>query len=810
MRFTRILFVFLCILICIALLGTIGILGVYAYFARTLPAPSELYELASSFQNTRIMDADGQLLYEFYDPSAGLRVVTAYENISPLLIDAVVATEDPTFFSNVGVNPLSIARAFYQNLRAGYVVSGASTITQQVAKNVFLSTERTYTRKIEEAILATELTRTYSKEQILGVYLNESYFGNMAYGIGAASETYFGKTPDELTLAEAALLAGLLQSPVGYDPYTNPDVAIARRATVLSLMQRRGYITATEAVEASAAPLGVVESQTSLKAPHLVIEARSWLEKEYGTEYVYEAGLQVQTTIDSDLQEMVERDVTEGIAQLDGYNANNASVVVLDPTTGDILAMVGSADFYDASINGQINMATTARQTGSAIKPFTYLAALEQGYTAASLLMDIEQEFPDGVNSPYVPTNYDLEEWGPISLRTALANSRNIPVVQVLNDIGVDSLLEICDRLGIELEDRDDYGLSLTLGSGEATLLDMTQAFGVLANGGALVRAHYLSSISDSAGQIILDQSNLQAEQVVDARLAYIITDILSDDEERMRAFGTVNNLDVGFTAAVKTGTTNDYRDSWAIGYTSDIVVGVWVGNADNSEMTELSGSRGAGLIWNMIMSDYYAVSEPTPFAEPEGLVTVAVCPVSGELPGAYCPDAVEELFTTETAPTMTCTVHKTVQLCNVTNKLALSYCPNDQLTELLVTDFGEEWDEWAISQGYTVPPREYCDVHTSPSLVELSVPSVVSGVVDIYGTTMLDDFSYYVVELGYGSSPGYWSPISPSIHAAVSHSVLYRWDTRSLSSGDYSLRLVVYNASGWQQATTTTCYVQN
>ncbi|MEN6479234.1 MAG: PBP1A family penicillin-binding protein [Anaerolineales bacterium] len=686
-------------------------LGVYAYYAASLPLPEELPERANRFKTMRILDRDGELLYEVIDPTGGKRLLVTYGDLPQDLIDAVVSTEDSSFFINPGFSPTAIVRALLANLRAGDITQGGSTITQQLVKMTLLSDEQTLERKIKEAILAAEITRRYSKEEILELYLNEVYLGNLSYGVAAAAETYFGKEVSALTLPESALLAGMLQSPYLYDPYTRPEAAKARRDTVLRMMLLDGRITMQEFSEATNTPIAVVSPTAVMQAPHFVLLVRQELEKQYGSEALYTSGWDVYTTLDLTLQRQAEQVVSAGVAGLAVHNASNGALVAIDPRSGDVLAMVGSADFNNEAISGQVNMAVSPRQPGSAIKPITYLVALERGWTASTMLMDVSQQFPDGANPPYVPHNYDETEWGPISLRDALANSRNIPAVATLNLIGLPNMISAAERLGITTFTRPDYGLSLTLGGGEATLLEMTGAYAVLANNGRAVKPQLMRRIADRQGRTIWSAPEPTALQIVDPRHAYLLTDILDDDEARRRTFGANNPLELPFPAAVKTGTTNDYRDSWTIGYTPELAIGVWVGNNDYTPMDQLSGARGAALIWHEAMLTMLGSGPRQAFARPEGLVELEICPVSGQVRTANCPAGHTELFLAENTPGA-CTVHRTVAVCSVSGKLAAAQCPHEQVHELRVTDLGPEWDDWAQRHGLTPPPRESCPIH--------------------------------------------------------------------------------------------------
>ncbi|MCD6303071.1 MAG: transglycosylase domain-containing protein, partial [Anaerolineae bacterium] len=498
--------------IVLALLAILGAIGIYAYYAPRLPVPGDLYERASAFRSLKIYDRNGALLWETFAPEAGRRTVVRYKDLSSDLIHATIATEDKTFFSNQGVSILAIARATIQDIQAGEIVSGASTITQQLVKLLYLSTEQSLSRKLKEAILAIEITRRYSKQEILALYLNEVYLGNRTYGIASAAETYFGKHVSGLSLAESALLVGLIQSPTAHDPYRNPEAALARRAVVLDLMAEEGYITSAQAAQAKAAPLELSPRGSHLLAPHMVMHVLGTLEETYPSEEIYNRGLLVYTTLDLSLQRQAEATIAERMPALRDRGASNAALVAIDPKTGDVLAMVGSADYEDKEIAGNVNVATSPRQPGSTIKPFVYLAAMERGWTASTMVMDVYQEFPP----LYRPVNYDGKEWGPISVRTALACSRNVPAVSTLQQIGMPAFLDVAQRVGLTSYTGESYGLSMALGAYELTLLELTGAYGVLANEGHRVQPRTILRIETQDGEVILPQTDPQPQQVVD------------------------------------------------------------------------------------------------------------------------------------------------------------------------------------------------------------------------------------------------------------------------------------------------------
>lgn len=773
--------------------------GVYAYVASKLPSPEELRIRSNTFESTKIYDRNGVLLYEIFDPSGGRRTVVPLGRIPLHLRQATIATEDPTFYNNPGFSPRHILRALWQNLREGEIVSGASTITQQVVKNTFLSPEVTWSRKIKEAILATEITRRYSKNEILEIYLNQSYYGNMAYGIGTAAEVYFNKPVETLTLAEATMIAGIPQGPAIYDPYTNLAAAKIRQGIVLDLMVKRGYIKREEARQVLSEELHLAPQRIEMKAPHFVVYVREQLEAQYGTEFVYRGGLRVYTTLDMAMQETAERIVREKVAALADLHATNAALVALNPQNGQILAMVGSADFHNEDIDGQVNVALRLRQPGSSIKPINYVAAFERGWTTATFIMDIETQFPDGANPPYEPHNHDKKEHGAVLVRDALARSLNIPAVKTLQFVTVPGMLEMAHRLGISSLNRQDYGLSLTLGGGDVTLLEMAAAYGAFANGGRRLRPTPILRIEDSSGRLIDQAAEEAGQQVLDPRHAYLITHILSDNQARLPTFGPNNILELSRPAVVKTGTTDDYRDAWTIGYTPDLVTGVWVGNADNTPMDRVYGSRGAGPIWHDFMEEMLRDIPVREFLVPDGMETAEICPVSGKLRTDKCPPARMEIFVDGTAPQEPCDIHVDVRICSVSDQRASEFCPQNVVRTQYFEAYPPEYRTWAEAHGKPQPPVDSCHIHTRPPRVEITQPrdgDLVEGIVPIYGSARIDDLDHYELQYGIGDNPIGWGQIARH-NMSLEDGVLASWDTRPLRNGLYSLRVVVFDHHG-------------
>jgi membrane peptidoglycan carboxypeptidase len=512
----------LAILAGIIVLVTGGSFIVYEYYkiAATLPSVADLQQRASTFETTRIFDRNGDLLYEILDPNAGRRTFITLDKITPVMVAATIATEDKSYYSHPGFDWTAIVRAFWQNYRGGGTVSGASTITQQLARGLLFSPEertaQSYMRKVREALLAAEITRRYTKDQILELYFNELYYGNLAYGIEAASETYFNTTADKLDLAQASFLAGLPQAPSIYDVYHDREGTRERQKQVLTLMyeasNEEGCIFVSNSVDrvcvdANAAVSAFAELENyefnppdvHMRYPHWVNYVRSILESQFDAQTIYRSGFSVYTTIDPNLQDKAEQIVKQQVDKLAENHATDGALVAIKPSSGEILAMVGSADFYNDAIDGQVNMAISpTRQPGSSIKPITYITAFEKGWTPATLIWDVPSEFPpsgdpNDPRPPYTPVNYDGQYHGPVTIRTALANSYNIPAVKALQFVGIydnpntpseDGMLGVARKMGITSLTRDDYGLSLTLGGGEVSLIEMTEAYSVIANGG--------------------------------------------------------------------------------------------------------------------------------------------------------------------------------------------------------------------------------------------------------------------------------------------------------------------------------------
>ncbi len=814
--FTRALVVLSILVLLSGILALSGGVLTYFWIASQLPSAEELRTRRVQFATTQILDREGNLLWEIIDPTGGRRTRVTLDQISPHLIQATVATEDRFFYLNVGVDPIAITRAVYYNLTEGEIVSGASTITQQLARNVLLTpeerTEQSLSRKIKEAVLAVEINRRYTKEQILEIYLNQIYYGNLAYGIEAAAQTYFGKSAKNLTLPEAALLAGLPQSPATHDPYVNPDGAKARQANVLDLMVEAKYITPAEAKAAKATDLTLRELSSAFAAPHFVNYVRQELEAIVPPALIYqEPGLRVQTTLDPRLQAIAEEEVRKQVNALAGRNVTNGALLALDVSTGHILAMVGSKDFRDERIDGQVNIVTSLRQPGSTIKPLTYLATFELlNWTPSTLIMDVPVAYPDGLGGVYQPLNYDEKFHGPVSLRLSLANSYNIPAVKALEQIGINALKEMAARLGITTLTRNDYGLALTLGGGEVPLIEMTGAYQAIANGGVLVPPTAIVQITDGLGRVI-EPPRPQPRPVLREEHTYLITHILGDNEARTPAFGPNSALRLSRPAAAKTGTTNDFRDNWTIGYTPDIVAGVWVGNADNTPMDHVSGLIGAGPIWHNFMERAHEGLPIRDFIRPPTIVELEVCADSGTLPSPVCPERRKEIFfKDQPPPDPEHDIHQLIEIDLNTGLRANEFC-RANIEERYYRVYPPDGREWAISQGIEQPPQQYCpSTRIVATITQPQDGSTGRGTLTLEGSAVAANFSHYQVELGVGTTPEAFVMIHGPIRQLVEQGVLGVFDTTQVENGPYTLRLVVFDQSGGSIESRTRVLVDN
>ncbi len=859
-------------LVVVGILGAIAAVAAYFSIAADLPTVEDLRARSSQFETTRILDRNGNNLYEILDPNAGRRTTVKLSLISPYLVAATIATEDKEFYNHPGFDLIAILRAIWANTETGGQGGGASTITQQLARALLLSPEeraqRSYLRKIREIILAAEITRRYSKDEILELYLNEIYYGNLAYGIEAAAETYFGPaidgqltgTPngiltDDLNLAQASFLAGLPQSPAVYDIHSNRIATLNRHRDVIVLMYTLS--AAKNCIEVSNSPqrvcVGVDEAlqasqdienyifpapNIQMRYPHWVQYIRSQLEAKYDAQTIYRSGFTVYTTLDPALQDIAQQLVTTQVSALfaDGKNVKNGALVAIQPQTGEILVMVGSPDFYNEEIDGQVNMATSpTRQPGSSIKPLTYLAAFEKGWTASTLIWDVPTGFPpsgdpNDPREPYIPENYDRRFHGPVTLRSALANSYNIPAVKTLYAVGIyddpntparEGLIGMAEKLGITSFTRNDYGLALTLGGGEVSVLEMTGAFSVFANNGARVPPVAVLKVVDSTGKVVEEYTQVEGEQVIRPEHAFLISSILSDNNARRPMFGSNSVLNLPFPAAAKTGTTNDFRDNWTMGYTPDLAVGVWVGNADYTPMQNTTGLTGAAPIWSQFMQQAIPriTNNPAPFNRPPGMVDKVICAISGAEPSQWCPQQSSEVFAADQPPLPASEdLWKEVILDTWSGQVANNSCKDfveKKMTMRVEDREGRFWlrkmDEgraWAEQMGFELPvfftPDGECDGNTPRAT--LSIENIRDG--DVLTDEKMDveiiadatdGFTVWRLEYAEGDNPGDndWKLLIESDQRVPSRMKVVNWNLEKTGNARFTLRLRMENKDG-------------
>lgn len=645
----------------------------YYVVLKDLPNPNELLTREQAL-TTKILASDGTLLYKIYRNQS--RSLIRLEDIPKYVIDATVACEDKEFWEHPGFSLVGIIRAFKKNILNESDTQGGSTITQQLIKNALLSSEKTYIRKLKELVLAIEVELIFDKKEILQMYFNEIPYGGVSYGIVEAAETYFGKKVNELTLSEAALLAGIPTAPTRYSPYgAHPEYALYRQHHVLNRMVEDGYISLEEAKRAKTEKM-VLKSPTSyIKAPHFVMYVKDLLVQKYGSRMVEEGGLEVWTSLNPTIQELAEKSVKDEIEKLYSMHVTNGSVLVTAPNTGEVLAMVGSRDYFDKEHDGNVNITTALRQPGSSIKPVTYALAFQSGMNPSTVILDAPVVYPDG-SKTYAPVNYDGKFHGNVTLRTALGSSFNIPAVKLLDKLGVENLIDFGTKMGITTwYEKNRFGLSLTLGGGEVKMTDMAETYGVFANGGLKVKLHPILTVKDEKGKELDDfycnpgfnffesikakdkKTFCQPKAVLAPTVAYQISDVLSDNNARIPGFGTNSLLNIAnHQVAVKTGTTNDKRDNWTIGYTPSYVVVTWVGNNDNTPMSAVaSGITGATPIWHNTMKGILEGKENEGFTPPSGLIPVQICADNGLLPCTSCRNLKIEYFVPGTEPKVAC-----------------------------------------------------------------------------------------------------------------------------------------------------------
>lgn len=620
------------------------------YFASTLGSKDRIMNRNKT--GVTLLDQQGREFYTFFNATSNTHV--PLKEISPYVVKAAIASEDQDFYQHAGFSPKGIGNAVWQNIRPGGLNNGGSTITQQLVKIALLSEERSFLRKYQELVLSIEIERRYSKDEILEMYLNSVHFGDGTFGIEDAAQYYFGKPASELTLSESSMLIGLLPAPAVYSPITGDlEKAISRQAYVLGRMQEEGMITKEEKVAAQSVALEYIGSKAAkdVRAPHFALMVKEELEEKYGTEKIARSGYTVQTTLNLDWQTAAENAVGTQVSRLVYSNVSNGAVVVMDPKTGAIRALVGSADWNNEAF-GKFNITTsTNRQPGSSFKPLVFATGIEEKrLTAATILHDKPTDFGN-----YRPENYDRGYRGDVTARRALANSLNIPAVEALQITGIEDTISMGKELGLTtLDTNANYGLSLALGTAPVPLTEMTNTYATFANQGKKNDTTLIEQITDKNKKVIYTDKP-ENKQVMSDQTAYIISSMLSDQIARSEIFGSSLNLADGRPAAVKTGTTEEYRDAWAIGYTPSLVVGAWVGNNDNSPMTSIAGATGAAPIWRNLMQQLLQGTTAEQFPVARGLTIRTICRGNGAIATSAGTNTMTEYFLPGTLPTTTC-----------------------------------------------------------------------------------------------------------------------------------------------------------
>lgn len=756
-------------------------IATFLYISKDLPSLSKIEKKENS-QSSKIYDRTGEiLLYEIQGEEE--RTIVPLSEISPWAIKATIASEDTTFYSHIGISPKSILRAVLNNIavkmglkKNRQIIEGGSTITQQAIKNALLTPERTLLRKIKEAILSLELEMRYSKDQIIELYLNQIPYGFNAYGIESASQLYFGKSAKDLNLAESAILAAIIKAPSRLSPYgSHLDDLFARQAYVLNEMENLGFITKEEKETAKKYVPKFTSKITGIKAPHFVMYIKEMLEQTYGEESLKNSGLKIYTTLDWRLQEIAEEVIRTGVANNEKSNAYNGALTSIDPKTGQILAMVGSKDYFANSypenctagknclFDPNVNVAIRDRQPGSTFKPFVYATAFQKGYTPQTVLFDVQTEFNPNCSADasreksdfggdcYHPKNYDGKFRGPASLRDSIAQSLNIPSVKLLYLAGIKDSIDLAKKMGITTLNNppDYYGLSLVLGGGEVKLLDMVSSFGVFAANGVANAKTAILKIEDEKGKT-LEEYKPSPQIVMEEQTAFLINDVLSDNKARSPMFGENSALNLkDRQAAVKTGTSQDYRDAWTIGYTPSLVCGVWTGNNDNSPIDKKAGGYAAAPIWNNFMKKAYQTTplgkqneftlpqEPEDFQKPEPITTdkpvlngefvektlLKIDSSSGKLAGPLTPPelVIEKTFNQ---------VHSILYYVDKNNPQGEA--PDNSSPDSQYYNWEEGIQKWIKSSDGDIiknlnleaPPKDYDNIHTEENIPQIDIKS--------------------------------------------------------------------------------------
>lgn len=729
----------------------IGTIVLFLWYSRDLPTP-ERVQRKEGF-STVILDREGKPIYDIFEDKN--RILVPLTDIPEFMKQATIAIEDKDFYKHQGFDPKGIMRALFK-IVTFQGIQGGSTLTQQLVKNVLLTSERSVVRKIKEFILAVQIERKYNKDEILQMYLNEAPYGGTMWGIQAASRGYFDKDAKDLTLTESVVLAGLPQRPSYYSPFSgNPDAFKGRVEIVVRRMREDGYIDATKEyqIKQELVTLKFASDSASIEAQHFVLYVKKLLEQMFGQRKVEEGGMKVYTTLDSPLQKAAEEAVTQEIEKVKKLDVSNAAAFALDPKNGAIRAYVGSKEYdsQDPEFSGKFDVITLGyRQPGSALKPITYAVGFTKGYTPASIIMDVETHFPGGEDKPdYIPKNYDGKFRGPVQVRFALGNSVNVPAVKMTALVGIRDILKTAYEMGIDSlaptdENERNLGLSLTLGGGEVRLLDLVAVYSVFATGGYKREVYAIEKVEDASGMVIFEHKATSPKRVISEEVAFLISHILSDNIARKDVFGEKSLLVIpGKTVAVKTGTTDDKRDNWTVGFSSSAVVGVWVGNNDNSPMDAklASGVTGAAPIWNRIIKAALKNSSDENWSVPENVVSAEIDSYGGGSPTGDKPRRTE-YFIKGTEPAAESQIYKIIKISKSdVNKLANSVeiaTGNFEEKNFIVfseidptnRDGKNRWqeaiDEWVKKQSDPLyhPPTETSNVSENSVVVRIKKPA--------------------------------------------------------------------------------------
>ncbi len=811
------------------------------------------------FQTAKVVDINGNTIAELNSQEGGARTVVPLGKISEEMIHAVVSLENERFFEDPGWDWVAIGRAVIQNISAGQIESGASTITQQIAEQLILKTPtNTPALKLQELVIAAEISKQYTKEEILQLYLNQIYFGNQSYGVEAASQFYFNTSADNLNLPQAAMLAGMIASPIQYNPVrlsTDTDqeykqrraATFARMDYVIQRMQAVGCLPVRGAtpfcVDAAVVRQAVVQKaqinaatftprEVRFKYPHFVQFVTQYVESVYGSGEMYRRGFVIKTTLNSAIQDAAETALKQTMTTLLNTGVNTGSVMVTDPRTGAIKAMVGSPNFNDATIDGQVNGALTWQQPGSSIKPVEYAKALEgvddngdgrpdRWYTPATILWDVPTTFQ---NPSYTPTNFDNRYHGPIALRYALQNSYNVPAVKTYQFVGDAGFKEMAGRLGLTFPDGAQFGLPTAIGATEVTLYGMMSAYGTIANSGVRLPLYMVDSITDSSGVPVDLPARAQPAQVIQPQIAYLMENILSDDTARATAFGvngplTISGIPTSGYVAAKTGTTNDARDLWTMGGTTNTVVGVWLGRPDNNPTNVRDGGYGsAAPLWNRVMTAALQVQgRPNPFPNPPGLIQAQICSDTGTLPPQTCSSLRTELFVQgQEPPSAAQAFVQQVAVDTWTGLRANEFCPDNKVTATVLNISDPTAVAWLNSpQGaadaqrlgittgtVTTVPTDVCSVNTEVPIARILSPTegqvITTGPIQVFGTAAATQtFNRYQIEYASATQPTVFTIIGGPVTTPQNSGALGTWNTQQLPTGAYILRLSMFSNSG-------------